>query len=168
MGYFFNGGATISNESYLRVLFLLPGSFDTRPIVASANIIAQAIYGIGPNAVQSENLRVPVPPSGQVSSFPGRVTVAVNAASLPSTFQLVVLLQTVLSGQTNGFNAFSWNANLGNTLNVRLVAPDGLTLTAAGGLGGLPIATADVPEPASFLLAAAGSGLIVFFRRHSK
>jgi len=140
----------------MRVYFLLPGSFDNG-FLAPGNVISQAIWGIGPNAVVSPFLPDPVPYRGFISGFPRTVSMPVDIASLGSGFQVVVLLQTVLEGNTHGDGSFSWNTDLGHTLNVSLQAPDGVNLTSAGGL--------PTPEPSSILLAATGALLLVLRKR---
>jgi len=146
------GGAGVNNHSYLRVYFLNPGSFDTPSILAPANIVSQAIWGLGPNFTPNPSANVPVPYGATIGTFPGTVSMPVNLSSLNSGFQVVVLLQVIIDGDTNVTGTFAWNADLGNTLNVNLSAPDGVQLTSQGGL---PVAS-QVPEPASIALAAAG------------
>ena len=158
-----NAGATIENTSYLRVYFLSPGSFDSPRILADANIIAQAIWGIGPDAIVNPFVTGSLAYSGFIGTFPGSVSLPVDIASLPSGFEVVVLLQTILSGDTHGTGTFDWNTDLSHTLNVMLQAPAGISLSTAGGLPTSGPGTS-TPEPASLLMAALGGAIMVVLK----
>ena len=158
-----NAGATIENTSYLRVYFLTPGSFNSPRILADGNIIAQAIWGIGPDAIVNPFVTGSLPYSGFIGTFPGSVSLPVDIASLPSGFEVVVLLQTIMAGNTHGTGSFDWNTDLSHTLNVILQAPAGVSLSTAGGLP-TSGSGASTPEPASMLMAALGGALLVVLK----
>lgn len=87
-------GSTIINSSYIRMLFLKPGSFDTPNFFAPTNIISQAFYGLGPNAVP---LPFGVPYSGFIPSS-GTIDLPVTLSSLPEGTQVAFITQDFLEG----------------------------------------------------------------------
>jgi len=159
-----SGLSTVENNSYLAIRFFRPGTFqDTGNIFGTsdifspnANTVAQTFWGIGPN-VTPYAFGGPTAYDGLAPNFPSTITMPVDATLLASGFQFSVILQTQLSGNTNGPDQFSWGVDLGHTLNISLQGPAGVTLSAAGGL---PVGPSEAPEPGSLILVAIAGGLL--------